>query len=72
MTSGVGFTMTDGQTGYFWTWREQEAVITALLELEVLITNAQRATGTWRQGSGPGSVASLPTLSRVDATADVA
>jgi hypothetical protein len=49
MTSGVGFTMTDGHTGYFWTWSRAEEVLAAFRARGVTIDPQPRgARALWR------------------------
>ena len=46
MTSGVGFELSDGQVGYFWTFRDQARLLSALRQRGVPIDPVpRRATG---------------------------
>jgi hypothetical protein len=61
VTSGVGFTMTDGQTGYFWTWSQADQVLAALRERGVTIDpQPRRARGIWRALPTPTMAATTP------------
>jgi hypothetical protein len=73
MTPGVGFELSDGQVGYFWTRRDQDRVLAVLQQRGVLIDPVpRRAFGAlrgqlgllWRWRRPDPSVAKLPTLSR--------
>ena len=61
MISGVGFTMTDGHTGYFWTWSGAEEVLAALRERGVTIDPQPRsARALWRALPTSTTVATTP------------
>jgi hypothetical protein len=61
MTSGVGFTMTDGQTGYFWTWSHTDEVLAALRARGVTIDPQPRTAGAiWRALPTSTMVATTP------------
>ena len=73
MTSGVGFELSDGQVGYFWTLRDQDRILSALQQRGVSIDPVpRRARGAlsgqfglisnW--GRSTPSVAKLPGFSR--------
>jgi hypothetical protein len=73
MTSGVGFELSDGQVGYFWTRRDQDRLLAALQGRGVPIDPVpRRATGAlsgqlglmWNWGRSTSSVAKLPGFSR--------
>lgn len=66
MTSGVGFTMTDGQTGYFWTLSQADEVLAALRERGVTIDPQPRgANALWRILPTSTTVATTPVPHRV-------
>jgi hypothetical protein len=61
MTSGVGFTMTDGHTGYFWTWSRAEEVLAAFRARGVTIDPQPRgARALWRALRTSTTVATAP------------
>ncbi len=73
MTSGVGFELSDGQVGYFWTFRDQARLLSALRQRGVPIDPVpRRATGALsgqfgllsKWGRSTLSVAKLPGFSR--------
>jgi Flp pilus assembly protein TadB len=73
MTSGVGFELSDGQVGYFWTLRDQDRLLSALqqrgVSIDPLPRRATRALSGqfglfWNWGRSTRSVAKLPGFSR--------
>jgi hypothetical protein len=61
MTSGIGFTMTDGQTGYFWTWSQADEVLAALRARGITIDpQPRRARAIWRALPTSTLVATTP------------
>ena len=68
MTSGVGFTMTDGHTGYFWTWSRAEEVLAAFRARGVTIDPQPRgARALWRALRTSTTVATESSRSRARA-----